>query len=125
MLCNICGMKVKTKKTLMNLFDPETHHICERCYMMNPLIPKLSVIPIEEGEIYHHSMIRGDAHVSGIAYMSFMKPYLKHYLSEYGDFAFLYYDYLTHDTMNILDTIKLGNIYLLTLYENIEKGEKL
>lgn len=125
MLCGLCGKKVKTKRTILNLFTPEIHHICEKCYSINPLIPRVSNIPIENGMIYHHSMIRGGAHGLGIAYMSFIKPFLKHYLSEYKDCAFLYYDQLTHDTIKVIDLLKFGNIYLLTLYENIEEGEKL
>mgnify|MGYP000908100734 FL=1 len=125
MLCGLCGKKVKTRKTILNLFDPEIHHICEKCYSRNPLIPRISVIPIENGEIYHHSMIRGDEHGLGPAYMSFIKVHLKHYLKEYKDCAFLYYDQVTHDTIKVLDLLKLGSIYLLTLYENIEEGEKL
>ena len=70
-------------------------------------------------------MIRGDEHGLGPSYMSFIKVYLKHYLKEYKDCAFLYYDQVTHDTIKVLDLLKLGSIYLLTLYENIEEGEKL
>ena len=125
MLCGSCGRKVKTKKTILNLFDPEIHHICEKCYSINPLIPKVSVIPIESGIIYHQSMIRGDSHGLGLAYMSFMNPFLKHYLREFKDSVFLYYDQVNRDTIKIIDLLKLGNIYLLTLYENIEEGEKL
>ncbi len=125
MLCGLCGKKVKTKKNIHNLFKPEIHHICEKCYMMNPLVPKVSIIPIEQGQIYHHSMIRGDAYLSGLAYMSFIKPYLKHYLSEYKECVFLYYDHVSDITLKILDSLKLGSVYLLTLNENIEEGEKL
>lgn len=125
MVCGICGKKVKTKKTILNLFDPEIHHICESCYMMYPLFPKTEVIPIEEGMIFHNSMIRGDSHVSGIAFMSFVKPYLRHYLTKYRDCIFLYLDDLKEISFITLDSLKLGNIYLLTLHENIEEGEKL
>jgi len=125
MLCSICGKKVKTKKTILNLFDDEIHHLCESCYMLHPLCPKSHVIPIDDGVIYHNSMIKGDSQVPGIAFMSFVKPYLAHYLTQYRDCIFLYLDDIKEISFITLDSLKLGNIYLLTLYENIEEGEKL
>ncbi|MFH0767168.1 MAG: hypothetical protein V1920_03650, partial [Bacillota bacterium] len=122
MLCEICGNKVKTKRTILNLFDPEIHHICENCYMQYPLTPRNQVIPIEDGIIHHYSMMRNEVKNSGIAYMSFMKPYVVQYMMHYDDFIFLYKDEIDEDFLTILDSLKLGNIYLLTLYENIKKG---
>ncbi|MBU1093402.1 MAG: hypothetical protein KKH01_02955 [Firmicutes bacterium] len=125
MLCEQCGKKVKTKRNIMNLFDPEIHHICETCYMQNPFVPRHQIIPIEDAIIIHHSMTIGVSHLKGTAYMSMMKPYYIDFVHHYHDYVFIYFDLIDQEVFNELDSLKLGNIYLLSLYENIEKGEKL
>ncbi|MBN2299884.1 MAG: hypothetical protein JXC31_01725 [Acholeplasmataceae bacterium] len=125
MQCEICRKKVKTKKNIINLFHPEIHHICENCYLENPLIPRLEILPIQEGIIYHHSMLVSRNKLSGLAYMSMMKPYYIDFMKSHTNNLFIYQDQLDEKLYHQMDSLKLGDIYLLTLYENIEKGEKL
>lgn len=124
MLCEICKKKVKTRRTINNLFDPEIHHICEKCYMENPLIIRKSVIPIEDGMLYIHQML-GQSTSYPNAYMSLMKPFYLDFIRHLKTDIMLYFDQTGEQIFEILDSLKLGSIYLLTLYENIGKGEKL
>jgi hypothetical protein len=122
MLCAQCGKKIKTKKNIFNLFDPEIHHLCEMCYQKYPLIMKYQVIPIEQGQMYHYSM--NAPITNSIAYMSFLKPYYQHHLLHHKNCIFLYFDEISDQDSHILDHLKLGDLYVVSLYENIEKKEK-
>jgi hypothetical protein len=122
MLCELCGKKVKTKKNVFNLFEPETHHLCEMCYRKYPLNMKYQVIPIENGEMRHYLMNAPIA--NSIAYMSFLKPYYQHYLLRYKNCIFLYFDEISDQDLIMMDYLRLGDLYIVSLYENIEKKEK-
>jgi len=122
MLCELCGKKVKTKKNIFNLFEPEIHHLCELCYQKYPLIPNYQVIPIENGKMHHHMM---HAPIfNSVAYMSFLKPYYQQYLLRYKNCIFLYFDEISIQDLTIMDHLRLGDLYVVSLYENIEKKEK-
>jgi len=54
-----------------------------------------------------------------------IKPYYLDFIKNYPQSIFIYQDYVDESMFDQLDSLKLGDIYLLTLYENIEKGEKL
>lgn len=123
MLCELCHQKVKSRKNIFNLFEPEVHHICESCYDKYPLMMRYLTIPIEDGQIHHHFM---DAPIyNPKAYMSFLKPYFIQYLLQFKNCVFLYFDEIFDLDMQLMDSLKLGDIYVVSLYENIEKGEKL
>ncbi|HBG32412.1 MAG TPA: hypothetical protein DEG42_03980 [Acholeplasmataceae bacterium] len=122
MLCELCGKKVKTKKSIFNLFEPEIHHLCEMCYRKYPLNMKYQVIPIEHGQIHHYLM--NAPIISSIAYMSFLKPYYQDYLLRYKNCIFLYFDEISDQDLIMMDYLKLGDLYVVSLYENIEKKEK-
>ena len=122
MLCECCREKIIKNRTIFHLFAVETHHICELCYQKNQLIPTMKVLPIEEYEMIWYNILK-EGTLTPIAYMSFLKSFYKLFLTQYNDYLFLYFDYLSEDYFHILDTLKLGNLFLLTLYENIEKKE--
>lgn len=122
MLCEHCGKKVKTKRNIFNLFEPETHHLCETCYQKFPLIMNYQVIPIEYGQMHHYIMNAPIA--NPIAYMSFLKPYYQHFTLQNNNCVFLYFDEISDQDSLILDHLKLGDLYVVSLYENIEKKEK-
>ena len=122
MLCECCKKKIVKERTFRNLFDIETHHICEYCYSKYPLIPTMQVVPIEEGEILWYNLMKEYTN-HPIAYMSFIKSYIVMYLKYYQDYIFIYHDYMNTELFSILDSLKLGNIFLVSLYENIDKKE--
>lgn len=123
MICELCLKKVKTKKNINNLFSLETHHICELCYDQYPLNIRSQVIPIEEGVINYQLLLADHVTKDGLAYASFLKPFYLSYLEMFRKDVIIYVDEIDEKLFIILDSLKLGNIYLLALYENIEKGE--
>ncbi len=123
MYCEICSKKISSRKHLFNIFKLNIHHICELCYKKYPLIPKRSIIPIKGGVILWQSLIQTHDEISPIAHMSFYKPYIIDYVTHYHDYILLIYDDLDEKTIELLDKMLFGNIYLLTLYENIGKKE--
>lgn len=126
MLCEICRKKVRTHKNILNLFSIETHHICELCYQRYPLLMRLDVLPIEEGVLLNHLLSSRYYPVNPIAFMSFLKPYYMDFLKHHQGKTMIIFDILDDNTLALLDSLKLGDIYVVSLYENIEgKGEKL
>jgi len=126
MQCEVCRKKVKTNKNIFNLFNPETHHICEYCYQRYPLLMRFQVLPIEEGVLTHHLLSSRFYSINPIAFMSFLKPYYIDYIKHHKDKLFALFDILDDHTLAMLDSLKFGDIYFVSLYENIEKkGEKL
>ncbi len=123
MICELCKRRVRTKKNIHNLFDQEIHHICESCYDDQPLNRRFQVIPIQNGVIYYQLLLADHVPKEGKAYMSFLAPFYFNYLTEFSDTIIIYVDQTDEELFSILEFLKLGNIYLLSLYENIEKGE--
>lgn len=124
MLCEICKKNIIKRHTIHSLFEREIHHICSYCYEQYPLSIEQKVFPIEEGVVYWSSMIKTDDAISPYAHMSFMKPFYIDYVKHYNKCIFLHFDQLKHTIITILDSLKLGDIYLLTLYENIDEKEE-
>ncbi len=123
MLCEICKKEIVKRHTIHSLFKVEKHHICEFCFNKYPLMMKTSVIPIEKGQILWTSMIKTKDTISPIAHMSFMKPFYISFMRRSDKCIFLHFDQLKHKILTILDSLELGDIYLLTLHENIEIEE--
>ncbi len=123
MLCEICKQEIVKRHTIHTLFRKDIHHICEYCYQQYPLLIKHSVLPIENGRLFWTSMIKTHDYVSSVAYMSFMKPFYITFLNHHQSCIYLYFDRLTTRIFTILDSMKLGDIYLLTLHENIDEEE--
>ncbi len=123
MFCEICKKKITYRKHLFNLFQIERHHICEYCYEKYPLIIRSSVIPIDGGEVTWLSLIQTSEDISPLAHMSFYKPFMIEYLTYHKDSVLLMFDQISEDWFILFDKIALGDIYLLTLYDNIEKKE--
>lgn len=121
MLCQICQQPVKTRRNLSNLLMVETHHICEYCYQRTPLIPRYQVYPIEDYIMHHHSMLAVKQVVDPRAYMSFLSFYYQDYYKQKDQSIFLYFDWLSDTLLSLLDQMKLGHLYVVTLYENIKK----
>jgi len=118
MLCRICHQIVYVERTLFNLFEKETHAICERCYQRYPLLPTYHVIPIEGGQLYYHVMISRNRNHIPEAYMSFIKPYYVMFMKHFMKDTLLIFDTIEEQTIALLDHLKFGNLYVVTLYEN-------
>lgn len=125
MFCEICKKKITSRRHLFNLFVIQTHHICEYCFQKYPLIIKKSLVPIDGGEMIWASMIQTYDVISPIAHMSFYKPFIIEFMKVYNHCIFLIFDYLSEEIIDMLEKIKLGDIYLLTLYDMIEKKGEL
>ena len=126
MLCEICKKRVTSNKNIFNLFQVETHHICEYCYQRYPLLTRFEVIPIEKGLLHFYLLSSRYYKVTPTAFMSFLKPYYMDFLKHHQGKVLLIFDILDHNTLVLLDSLKFGDIYIVSLYENIEgKGEKL
>jgi len=119
MLCRICLKKVRTKRNLMNLLTPERHHICESCYTKYPLLPRLDVIPVEGYLMRYHVMSTRCLNHDPMAYISFLESYIRLYLKMYSLDILLFFDVMDSQTQSLLDSLKLGNLFVVTLYENI------
>jgi len=84
------------------------------------------VIPIEEGILIHHLLSDRFYSINPIAFMSFLKPYYIDFIKHHQGKMFVLFDILDNHTLETLDSLKFGDIYFVSLYENIEKkGEKL
>ena len=123
MICEICKKIIVKRHTIHTLFQKEMHHICEYCYQKYPLLIKQSVFPIQEGNVYWSSMIHTNEKLSPMAYMSFMKPFYVDYVKHHKHSIYLHFDQLSDTILSILDSLRLGDIYLLTLHENIDEEE--
>lgn len=123
MICEICRKKITSRKHLFNIFKVNTHHICEYCYQKYPIIAKESVIPIKGGVMIWQSLIKTFDEISPLAHMSFYKPFVINYVTNYKKCIMLINDYLDEEQMDLLDELMLGDIYLLTLYDKIKKKE--
>lgn len=119
MLCRICLKKVRTKRNLYNLFEPEIHHICESCYRQYPLLPRFDVIPIEGYVMRYHLMIERYQKLDPMAYMSFVQGYIRLFLKNNKCDILLLFDLMDSNLLSLLDSLKLGNLFVVTLYENI------
>ncbi len=123
MFCYICQKKILVKKTIFNLFVTETHHICEYCLDLYPIYIQYQVIPKDIGVINWYSLIHSDEDLDGIAYMSFLKPLYIDYLKHDKKSIYLYFDVISDKLMLILQSIGFGDIYLVTLYDEIKEKE--
>jgi len=125
MFCEICKKKITSRRNLFNLFERQIHHICEYCFQKYPLIIKKSFIPIDGGEMIWASMIQTYDDISPLAHMSFYKPFIIDFIKNYHQSILLVYDQLNDEIMDLLEKVKLGDIYLLSLYDMIEKKGEL
>lgn len=123
MICEICKKKITYRISLFNLFKIERHHICDYCYEKYPLIIRNSMIPIDGGEVTWLSLIQTSEDISPLAHMSFYKPFILDYLKHHKQSVLIIIDKISEDWFILFDNLKLGDIYLLTLYDNIEKKE--
>lgn len=119
MLCRICLKKVRTRRNISNLLTPEIHHICESCYAKYPLLPRFDVIPIEGYVIRYHVMSTRNTNLDPMSYMSFLKSYITMFLVSYPLDILFIFDLMDLNTLSLLDSLKLGNLFVVTLYENI------
>jgi hypothetical protein len=126
MQCHICKKKSILKRNIFNLFETNINLICETCYVKYPLLTSFKIIPIEDYQVSHYLLISRLYHLDPLAYMNFLKPYYLNYLKNHQNQIVLYFDVVELSTYDLLDSLKLGDIYLVSLYENIdEKGEIL
>jgi hypothetical protein len=87
---------------------------------------RIDVFPIEKGVLIQHLLSTKFYTINPIAFMSFLKPYYIDFIKHHIGKTLVIFDILDDHTLEILDSLKFGDIYFVSLYENIEKkGEKL
>ncbi len=119
MFCEICQEKIVVKRDLWHLFTPSIHHICERCFTKYPLYSQTKVYPIN-GYIMTHTVLSMVKYkYQGICYQSFIAPYIKHYLKDFDNLIFLYFECMDLKVYELLDSLELGDLYVVSLYENM------
>ncbi len=123
MFCEVCKKKIYVRKHIFNLFLKQTHHICEYCFKKYPLLIKRSIIPIDGGEILWTSLIQTKDSISPLAHMSFYKPFYVEYINHYKNRLIMIETSINDEKMDLYENLKLGDMYLLTLYDIIEKKE--
>lgn len=125
MKCLICQEKIVIKRTLWNLFQDDYFQICNNCFIKYPVNSKLKVYPIENYLIYHIDLNVNNI-IEPLAYQNFIGPILVKIKKLNKDVIVIYQDEFTFELYKLLDNLRLGNIYLLTLKENTDnKGEEL
>jgi len=88
--------------------------------MKVPIHSTHQVIPIEEGEILWYNLLKERVDYP-LGYMSFIKSYIWMFMNLYPSYLFIYIDEVSMKLFDLLDSLKLGNIFLVSLYENIDK----
>lgn len=125
MKCLVCHEKNVLKRTLWNLFKDNYYFLCVNCFIKNPINGKLKVYPIENDLLYHFDLNIENI-IEPLAYQSFIGPILLKTIKLNKDVIVVYEDVFTLKLFKLLDNLKLGNIFLLTLKENTDnKGEEL
>ena len=117
MLCEVCGLKIIKIRSFHHLFDPEIHHICESCYAKSPIHFTYEVIPIDDGTILWYNLSIENMEKPS-AYQSFLASYYLHFIQNQNQDIFLYFDAFTEEIYTLLDTLKLGDVMLLTLCDH-------
>ncbi len=122
MFCYICHKKIRVKKYLYNLFQLETHHICEYCLEKYPVMVQYQVIPLDYYKVHWYSLLQTDEKLEGMAYMSFLKPFYLDFLKMKDKPIYLYFDQISDKLITILQSLE-HHVYLVTLYDNINAKE--
>jgi hypothetical protein len=120
MQCMICEKTIKLAYTIDTIFDDEKHHICRFCYLKHPIIEEEQVFPIDGYEMTVVSLDIPYLRKNPLAYMSFYKPYIIGYITYRHHDVLLIFDNLNQDVFDLLDILKLGRIYALTLCLSID-----
>lgn len=119
MFCEICHEKIVIKRDLWHLFNPNVHHICERCYTKYPLYSKTQVYPIQGYLMTHTVMSMVKYKYQGNCYQSFLAPYIKSFIRNKDNLIFLYFECMDLRVYELLDSLELSNLMVVTLYENM------
>jgi len=119
MKCIECKELIDKKITYRNIFKVSKHHICEYCFTKYLYIQDLLVIPIENFQIYLNVLF--DNYGNPLALMSFLKPYYLYYLKNESNKTLLYFDSFNEKTYTLVDELRIGDLYIITLKNESEK----
>jgi hypothetical protein len=119
MFCQICHEKIVEERTLWHLFKPSVHSICERCYQKYPLYPRTKEYPIKGYLMIHTCLSVVKYKYQGNCYQSFIAPYINAFLKLNKKSIFLYFECMDLNIYELLDSLELGNLIIVTLYENM------
>lgn len=119
MLCLECNSLINKDITYRNIFKTNYNKICNTCFSNNTFIQKLNVFPTEGGIIENHILF--EKQINPLAIMNFLRPYYIYYLRAKKNFIVLFFDTPNQILYNILQQLSLGDIFLLTIYNNNTK----
>lgn len=119
MLCLVCNNLINSKITILNIFKPNIHKICDNCFKRNTFIQNFNIVPITNYVIEEHTLF--EIEVEPLALMNFLKPYYLYYLKHKRNNVILCFDTTDIIIYNNLQQVELGNIYLLVLCNKRQK----
>ncbi len=125
MLCGVCQEKIVIKRDLWNLYHRSFDLICEACYQKYPLNLSHSTYPIEN-DLLHVYRLSNERYPHGdFPYQRFMGWILISLIKRYPDAIILSVEELDQKLYTLLDSLRLGDFVVMTLFENIDiKGEE-
>jgi len=120
MYCLNCQELIVKKITYKNIFKPNKHKICDKCFSKIIFIQELEVLPIDSGLIYLNILF--DKKINEFSLMGFLKPYYLYYLKNMKDDSIiLYFESYDEKVYELIKDVKLGNIYMMSLNRKREK----
>ena len=108
----ICGNKIITYRNFDNIFETNFEIICQRCCKNKPPQYLFRVIPIVEGLIYNYYLF-DDEKIEPIFYQQHLRKY--YFMSLKTKNTIIYVDQLTEDTINLLNYIQFGDLFLISI----------
>ena len=101
MLCLACNKKFYIKRTFLTLFDTKTRFICDKCYNENPIIPKVDMITLDDGEIIIVSLFNTIYRVNMKPYAYEINQVFNHFYREYKGYYIILLDYISLTIFNL------------------------
>lgn len=120
MQCIICKKIIKKGFTIDDIFDQSFHHICRYCYAKHPVLSETIYLPIEDAVMTVESMGLDLDVIDPMAYMSFIAPYLIGFIKFRHHDLVMIFDNLNIEMYTMLDVLKLGRMYAITLCLSID-----
>ena len=101
MLCYVCKKKFYLKRTFLTLFDTKTRFICDKCYNINPINPKVNYVQLDDGQIIVISLLNTIYKVDMSPYVYEINQVYSYFMNLYKDYYIILLDYLSLTYFNL------------------------